>query len=100
MSEFCNDFLNVSDSILVDELFNQFISQIKSIINKHAPLKQMSHKELKLRRKPWITTDIIRASKNKNSKRCSEIRPTTILTSTKKQKPSNPHEKACQKSLL
>ena len=67
MSEFCNGFLNVSDSISVDELFNQFISQIKSIINKHAPLKQMSRKELKLRRKPWITTDIIRASKTSDN---------------------------------
>ena len=66
MSEFCNSFLNVSDSISADELFNQFISQVKRIINKHAPLKQMSRKEIKLRRKPWITTDIIRARKNKN----------------------------------
>ena len=54
MSEFCNGFLNVSDSISA----NQFISQIKSMINKHAPLKQMSRKELKLSRKPWITTGI------------------------------------------
>ena len=87
MSEFCNGFLNVSDSISADELFNQFISQIKSIINKHAPLKQMSRKELKLRRKPWITTDIIRTSKRTKiyySKICLEIRPLTILTSTKK----------------
>ena len=66
MSEFCNSFLNVSDGISADELFNRFISQIKSIMNKHTPLKQMSRKELKLRRKPWITTDRIRASKNKN----------------------------------
>ena len=66
LSEFCNGFLNVSDSISADELFNQFISQIKSIINKHASLKQMSRKELKLSRKPWITTHIIRANKNKN----------------------------------
>ena len=66
MSEFGNGFLNVSDSISADELVNQFISQIKSTINKHAPLKQMSPKELQLRHKPWITTDIIRASKNKN----------------------------------
>ena len=29
-------------------------------------MKQMSCKELKLRRKPWITTDIIRTGKNKN----------------------------------
>ena len=35
-------------------------------MNKHTPLKQMSCKELKLSCKPWITTDRIRASKNKN----------------------------------
>ena len=52
MSEFCKSFLNVSDSMSVDELFNQSISQIKSIIIKHAPLKQMSRKKQKLRRKP------------------------------------------------
>ena len=66
MSEFWNGYLNVSDIMSVDELFNQCISKIKIVINKHAPLKQMSRKEQKLRRKPWITTDIIRASKNKN----------------------------------
>ena len=102
MSGFCSGFLNVSDSISVNELFNQFISQIKSIINKHAPLKQMSRKELKLRRKPWITTDTIRASMNKNILFKEMLRNKTFdnINNTKKQKRSNPHERACQKSLL
>ena len=33
MSKFCNKFLNADDSFSVDELFNQFLSQIKNIIN-------------------------------------------------------------------
>ena len=38
----------------------------KSIIDKHAPLRTMSRKELRLNKKPWITKGILISIKTKN----------------------------------
>ena len=41
-----------------DKSFEAFISVVQKVIDKHAPIKQMSRKQQKLKSKPWITKDI------------------------------------------
>ena len=50
----------------VDEIFNSFYSRISAIIDRHAPLKQMTKSEVKFMAKPWITTAIPKSIKKKN----------------------------------
>ena len=42
-----------------------FFSTIKSIIDRHTPLKKMSLKERKLKLKPWLTKGIFTSINNK-----------------------------------
>ena len=37
-----------------------------SLLEKHAPLKQITKKEIKTKSKPWITTGILTSIRNKN----------------------------------
>ena len=39
----------------VDNLFKIFIEKFESVLNKHAPLKELSRTEKKFRSKPWLT---------------------------------------------
>jgi len=41
-----------------DYHFDTFVSLIQNGINCHAPLKKLSRKEQKLKKKPWITKSI------------------------------------------
>ena len=41
-----------------DKNFDAFTSLIQKVIDKHAPLKQLSRKQKKLKIKPWITKDV------------------------------------------
>ena len=50
----------------VDKSFETFFSTIKSIIDRHAPLKKMSLKERKLKLKPWLTKGILTSINNKS----------------------------------
>ena len=49
----------------VDKSFETFFTTIKSITNRHAPLKKMSLKERKLKLKPWLTKGILTSIKIK-----------------------------------
>ena len=42
-----------------DSLFANFISNFKTVIDKHAPMKKLSQKQTKLLSKPWITKGIL-----------------------------------------
>ncbi|EDO43021.1 predicted protein [Nematostella vectensis] len=42
----------------VNDYFDSFYASVESIIDKHAPLKKLSRKEIKFLSKPWITTGI------------------------------------------
>ena len=46
--------------------FNQFLTKINQIIDKHMPLHKMSNKEYKMRLKPWITKGILNSINRKN----------------------------------
>ena len=37
------------------------------VINKNVPLKEMSNKEIKMKKKPWITKEIIMSIHKRNS---------------------------------
>ena len=45
-------------------LFDRFLRTIKNAIDLHAPLKQYSRKQLRLRQKPWITKAILKSLKH------------------------------------
>ena len=46
--------------------FKQFIDIFQITLNKHAPLRELTRREKKLRRKPWITHDVLNIIKAKN----------------------------------
>ena len=64
------DFLNTNwhevlsiPKMDVNQSYACFDKSVNEIIDKHAPLKKLNKKELKLREKPWITPDIIKTIK-------------------------------------
>ena len=46
--------------------FKHFIDIFQIIFNKHAPLRDLTRREKKLRRKPWITYDVLNIINAKN----------------------------------
>ena len=50
----------------VNEQFHDFYFKMEGCVERHAPLKKLTPKEIKLKQKPWITTDIMKMIKVKN----------------------------------
>ena len=50
----------------VNDNYNDFIWHLKGSIDRHAPLKKLSKKEIKLKNKPWITPYILLKIKHRN----------------------------------
>jgi len=50
-----------------ENLFNIFIEKFESVLNKYAPLKELSRTEMKFRCKPWLTKGIRNSIKTKNT---------------------------------
>ena len=42
-----------------DRTFDEFVSLVQNVMEKHAPLKRLSRKQQKLKSKPWITKKIL-----------------------------------------
>ena len=59
--------LKISDKN-VDTSLGNFLQIINSLIEKHAPLKQITKKKIKTKSKPWITTGFLTSILNKNKK--------------------------------
>ena len=57
---FNNDFVDVNDQ------FSDFYSKLEGCVEKHAPLKKLKPKDIKLKDKPWISTDLQKMIKFKN----------------------------------
>ena len=69
MDKSVNKFLHGIDELTefnFDATFDAFVSVVHSVIKNHAPLKRLSRKEQKLKRKPWITKDIYAMIRRKN----------------------------------
>ena len=49
----------------IDTIYNYYHEQILSVMNKHAPFRMLSRKEVRMKRKPWITKGILKAIKEK-----------------------------------
>ena len=50
----------------VNDQFKDFYLRLKGCVERHAPLKKLTLKEIKLKHKPWITADINKMIKIKN----------------------------------
>ena len=49
-----------------NDSFDTFLNYLKCITDKHAPIRKLSRKERKIRKKPWMTSGILRSIKRKN----------------------------------
>ena len=50
----------------VDTSLGNFLQIFNSLLEEHAPLKQIIKKEIKTKSKPWVTTGILISIRNKN----------------------------------
>ena len=55
-----------SEDIDVNDQFKDFYLRLKGCVERHAPLKKLTSKEIKLKHKPWIMVDINKMIKIKN----------------------------------
>ena len=46
---------HVTETESINDPFKAFIDVPRHTLNKHAPIKKVTHKILKLRTKPWLT---------------------------------------------
>ena len=51
----------------MNELFIDFHSKLEGCVDRHAPIKKLSPKEIKLKNKPWISTEITKLIKVRNT---------------------------------
>ena len=47
----------------VQDLFNDFYVKLDGCVNRHAPLKKLSRKEIKAKFKPWVSGKILKMIK-------------------------------------
>ena len=66
----------------VNEQFSDFYFKLEGCVERHAPLKKLTLKEIKLKQKPWITSDLCKMIKIKNK-----------LFNRKKRQPDNENVK-------
>ena len=72
-----------------DSLFENFISNFKTVIDKHAPMKKLSQKQTKLLSKPWITKEISVSIRNKQKMYVTHFKNGDIKQKTFYKKYSN-----------
>ena len=60
IQNFNNEFMDINDQ------FNDFYFKLEGCVNRHAPFKKLTPKEVKLNQKPWISTELIKMIKIKN----------------------------------
>ena len=58
--------------------FNDFFWRLESCVDRHAPMKKLNSNEVKLKAKPWITSELNKMIKIKNK-----------LFARKKRQPTN-----------
>ena len=72
IQNFRNDLENI------DEQFQDFYFKLEGCVDRHAPLKKLTPKEIKLHQKPWISKELNKMIKTKNK-----------LFNRKKRQPNN-----------
>ena len=63
-----NEVLNIIKSKNVDDVFRDFHGNLLKSVNKFAPLKKASRRELNSKRKPWITNGLVKSINKRNIK--------------------------------
>ena len=63
----------------------KFLQIIIDVTNKHAPLRKLSRKKMKLKSKPWITKDLLKSisTKNKLLQQCYKQNNTFLVAKYK-----------------
>ena len=51
----------------VHDRYKDLLTRLEGCVQRHAPLKKLKKKELKLQNKPWITTNILKKIKHRNT---------------------------------
>ena len=49
----------------INELFDEFLGIFSKIITKHAPLRKLTRKQMNFKKKPWLTSGLLRSIKRK-----------------------------------
>ena len=52
------ELLDLSETSNLNEMYNRFHQKLLNTINKNAPLKTLSNKEMKFQTNPWIDKNI------------------------------------------
>jgi len=60
IQNFNNNFINVN------EQFNDFFFKLEGCVNRHAPYKKLTPKEIRTNDKPWISSEVLKMIKIKN----------------------------------
>lgn len=81
-----NEFIMRKKDFNPDETFDQFLKRFSELVDQHAPLRLQTRKEVQLNTKPWLTKDILKSIKIKNSmyKKCYKKGDTTLIENYKK----------------
>ena len=61
-----SQFKTVCSHDNVHDSFNDFYNKLEGSVNRHAPLKKLSLKEIKLKNKPWLSDNILKLIKIRN----------------------------------
>ena len=63
-----NDLVNKQPTLNLanfNTIFDNFVHSVKLVIDRHAPLKNLSRRQRRLESKPWITKGLLISIKNK-----------------------------------
>ena len=50
----------------VNDLFKDFYTKLEASVDRHAPLKKLTPKEITIKSKPWLSTEILKMIKFRN----------------------------------
>lgn len=82
-----NDLYSVkeNETTQLDKICTLFINEFSDVVNTHAPLKPLSKRKCKQRKKPWMTKEILELIKTKNSlfAKCYKQNKTQLISSYK-----------------
>ena len=57
-----------------NDAYNDFYFRLKGAVDRHAPIRKLTPKEVKTKNKPWITPDILKLIKEREKARARKIK--------------------------
>ena len=58
----------------VHDSFNDFFSRLEGVVNRHAPIRKLTPKEVETKQKPWINHNILKLIKERDRARARKLR--------------------------